>query len=79
MRFANALAEDVAAASSPCATAVRLDRRIPVLVGWSRLAALGTIDGLPVQPHRAASMAAAIGATLEAQRVRQTLESRMDH
>ena len=65
----------------------------PVLVGWSRKSALGTITGQPVQQRLAASVAAAlaaaqrgahvlrvhdVAATVDALRVWQTLESRMD-
>lgn len=65
----------------------------PVLVGWSRKSALGTITGQPVQQRLAASVAAAlaaaqrgahvlrvhdVAATVDALRVWQTLESRTD-
>ena len=63
----------------------------PVLVGWSRKSALGTITGQPVQQRLAASVAAAlaaaqrgarvlrvhdVAATVDALRVWQALESR---
>jgi len=66
---------------------------LPVLVGWSRKSALGTITGQPVQQRQAASVAAAlaaaqrgarilrvhdVAATVDALRVWQTLESRTD-
>jgi len=66
----------------------------PVLVGWSRKSALGTITGQPVQQRQAASVAAAlaavqrgarvlrvhdVAATVDALRVWQALESRTDH
>lgn len=65
----------------------------PVLVGWSRKSTLGTITGRPVQQRQAASVAAAlaaaqrgarvlrvhdVAATVDALRVWQTLESRMN-
>jgi dihydropteroate synthase len=65
----------------------------PVLVGWSRKSALGTITGQPVQQRLAASVSAAlaaaqrgarvlrvhdVAATVDALRVWRTLESRTD-
>jgi dihydropteroate synthase len=70
-----------------------LELGFPVLVGWSRKSTLGTITGQPVQQRQAASVAAAlaaaqrgarvlrvhdVAATVDALRVWQTLESRMD-
>ncbi len=70
-----------------------LELGFPVLVGWSRKSALGTITGQPVQQRLAASVAAAlaaahrgarvlrvhdVAATVDALRVWQTLESRTD-
>jgi dihydropteroate synthase len=70
-----------------------LELGFPVLVGWSRKSTLGTITGRPVQQRQAASVAAAlaaaqrgarvlrvhdVAATVDALRVWQTLESRMD-
>jgi dihydropteroate synthase len=68
-----------------------LELGFPVLVGWSRKSALGTITGRPVQQRQAASIAAAlaaaqrgarilrvhdVAATVDALRVWHTLESR---
>jgi dihydropteroate synthase len=72
---------------------VLMELGFPVLVGWSRKSALGTITGRPVQQRLAASVAAAlaaaqrgarvlrvhdVAATVDALRVWQTLESRTE-
>jgi dihydropteroate synthase len=71
-----------------------LELGFPVLVGWSRKSALGTITGQPVHQRQAASVAAAlaavqrgarvlrvhdVAATVDALRVWQALESRNKH